>query len=83
MRVPESFEVTFDKFFPGPQNGPKWPNMAKKGQKKNREKNVKKYFSKVGGMGPKAFKIYRFIEKKRKRNLQNLRPGDVNFKRNF
>ena len=39
------------------QNGPKWPNMAKKGQKKNREKNVKKYFSKVGGMGPKALKF--------------------------
>ena len=41
-------------FFPGRQNGPKWPNMAKKGQKKNREKNVQKYFSKVGGMGPLA-----------------------------
>ena len=40
------------------QHGPKLPNMAKKGQKKNRKKNVKKYFSKVGGMGPKALKFH-------------------------
>merc|ERR1712078_653522 len=37
-------------FFPGPRNGPKWPNMVKKGQKKIWKKKV----SKVGGMGPKA-----------------------------
>ena len=32
--------------------------MAKKGKKKKSGKNVKTYFSKVGGMRPKAFKIW-------------------------
>ena len=47
-------------FFLGPQNGPKWSKMTKygqKGSKKKSEKNRKKGFSKVGGMGPKALKF--------------------------
>ena len=47
-------KVTFDRFFPGLQNGPKWSKMANKGSKKLKkmQKNPK-----VGGMGLKAFKI--------------------------
>ena len=60
VRVPEFFEVTFDRFLfrvaKMVQNGPKLPNMVKKCQRI--KKKLEKYFSKVGGMGPKAFKIF-------------------------
>ena len=39
-------------FFPGRQNGPKWPNMAKKGQKKNPPKNKKNLRSAAWGRRP-------------------------------
>ena len=52
VMVPDFFEITFDRFFSTSGNGPKRTEMDKKCQNKKIEKNVKKYFSKVGGIGP-------------------------------
>ena len=44
VMVPECFEVTFDRFFPGPQNGPKRPEIYKKDQNKKIKKMSKNMF---------------------------------------
>ena len=43
-RAPDFFEVTFDRFFPGPQNGLKWSKMVKKDTKKKTKKIEKIFF---------------------------------------